>query len=61
MTVTIELDQLEALRRIKDEQGIPVSFQVRKALAMWLEAKGVAQKAGGARAKKRRGGHHGKR
>ena len=58
MTVTIEADQQEALRRIKDEQGIPVSFQVRKALAMWLEAKGVAQKAG---AKKGRGGHHGKR
>ena len=59
MTVTIEADQQEALRRIKDEQGIPVSFQVRKALAMWLEAKGVTQKAGGA--KKGRGGHHGKR
>ena len=59
MTVTIEADQQEALRRIKDEQGVPISYQVRKALAMWLEAKGVAQKAGGA--KKGRGGHHGKR
>jgi hypothetical protein len=59
MTVTIEADQQDALRRIKDQEGIPISYQVRKALTMWLEAKGVVPKARGA--KKRRGGHHGKR
>jgi hypothetical protein len=59
VTVTIEADQQEALRRIKREEGIPTSFVVRAALAMWLEAKGAAQKAAGA--KKGRGGHHGKR
>ena len=45
ITITIDSGQEESLRRIKDTEGVPVSVQVRKALAMWLESKGVIEKA----------------
>ena len=41
ITITIDAEQEEALRRIRDTEGIPVSFQVRKALEMWFKAKGI--------------------
>jgi hypothetical protein len=36
----IEDDLLDALRRIKDRDGIPLSEQVRRALRAWIEGKG---------------------
>jgi hypothetical protein len=33
-----------ALQRIKDEEGIPISVQVRKALESWVRTRGVTLK-----------------
>jgi len=41
ITITIDAEQEKALRSIKDTEGVPVSFQVRKALEMWFEKKGI--------------------
>jgi hypothetical protein len=54
ITISIDPEQEEALRRIKDTEGVPVSVQVRKALAMWLESKGTTDKAERKRAVTRR-------
>lgn len=54
LTVTIDPEQDVALRRIKETDGAPVSVQVRKALAMWLDSKGVIKKAERKRAATRR-------
>lgn len=37
----IPADLLEALAEIKARDGVPVSEQVRRALAAWVEARGV--------------------
>lgn len=37
----VEPDVLEALQKIKQRDGLPVSEQVRRALLAWVEAKGV--------------------
>jgi hypothetical protein len=37
----IDTDLLDGLEAIRTRDGIPVSEQVRRAMAMWLEAKGV--------------------
>jgi len=36
----LEDELLEALQRIKDRDGIPISEQVRRALRAWIEQKG---------------------
>ena len=35
---------MDALRRVKDRDGVPLSVQVDRALRAWLEKKGVAVK-----------------
>lgn len=49
-TFRLDDDVLEALGRIKERDGIPVSEQVRRALAAWIELKG--EKAGPKKQKK---------
>ena len=41
----IDPDILEGLQQLKARDGIPLSEQVRRALRLWLESKGVAKKA----------------
>lgn len=41
----IDPDILEGLQGVKLRDGIPLSEQVRRALAAWLEGKGVRVKA----------------
>ncbi len=36
----IDSDVIEALNRIKERDGVPVSEQVRRALRAWLETQG---------------------
>ena len=40
----IDVDLLEAMRRVKDEDGIPVTTQIEKAVADWLQRRGVKLK-----------------
>ena len=42
--------QLQAMHDIKERDGIPLSEQVRRAIAMWVEEKGVVKKAARKRA-----------
>jgi len=39
----IDPDILEGLRLVKERDGMPFSEQVRRALRVWLETKGVAK------------------
>ena len=43
-------EQREGLRVVKERDGIPESEQVRRAIAEWLERKGVKAKAARPRA-----------
>jgi hypothetical protein len=38
----VEQEILEALRRIKERDGVPVSEQLRRALLAWIREKGEA-------------------
>lgn len=38
----LDTELLDALQRIKDRDGVPISEQVRRALIAWLETKGEA-------------------
>ena len=38
----IEPEIMDALRRVKDRDGVPLSVQVDRALRAWLKQKGVA-------------------
>jgi hypothetical protein len=40
-TFRIDDELLAALQQVKERDGIPLSEQVRRALKMWLESKGV--------------------
>ena len=53
-TFRIEDEILDGLRQIKEQDGIPQSEQVRRALIMWLESKGVKVKSAPRRAGTRR-------
>jgi len=44
-TFRIDDELLEGLQQVKDRDGIPLSEQVRRALKLWLESKGVKLKA----------------
>jgi hypothetical protein len=46
----LEAEQRDGLRLLKERDGIPESEQVRRAIASWLESKGVARKAARPRA-----------
>jgi hypothetical protein len=40
----IDVDLLEAMRQVKDTDGIPVTTQIEKAVADWLKRRGVVVK-----------------
>ncbi|OFV90045.1 MAG: hypothetical protein A3H95_16805 [Acidobacteria bacterium RIFCSPLOWO2_02_FULL_64_15] len=53
-TYRIDDELLDALREVKERDGIPQSEQIRRAILMWVESKGVKVKAASRRARKRR-------
>ena len=42
--IRIDSELLDGLRAILERDGVPVSEQVRRAIRMWLESKGVKVK-----------------
>jgi hypothetical protein len=40
-TFRVDDDLLEAMQRLQDRDGMPLSEQIRRALRPWLESKGV--------------------
>lgn len=40
----IDPEIMDGLQQIKERDGIPISEQVRRALAAWLDQKGAAKK-----------------
>jgi hypothetical protein len=50
----IEDEQAEALKAIKERDGVLESEQIRRALDDWIEKKGVSAKATSRRARTRR-------
>ena len=42
----IDTDLLEALRRIRDRDGLPMAEQVRRAIRAWVETRGVKVETG---------------
>jgi ribbon-helix-helix CopG family protein len=53
-TFRLEDELLEALQMVKERDGIPVTEQVRRAVRMWLDTKGIEPKAAPRRAATRR-------
>ena len=53
-TFRIENEIMDGLRAVKERDGVPISEQVRRALEMWLESKGIAPKGASRRASTRR-------
>jgi len=43
-TFRLETEILDALQRVKEQDGIPISEQVRRALLAWLESRHVSVK-----------------
>ena len=43
-TFRIDKDLLDGLRGVWERDGVPVSEQVRRAIRMWLDTKGVKPK-----------------
>ena len=41
---------LDAMRRYKESEGVPVTIQIEKAVAEWLKKRGVIVKSGRKRA-----------
>lgn len=50
----IDAEAREGLRAVKEKDGIPEAEQIRRAIAEWLERRGVTKKAGPRRAVTRR-------
>jgi antitoxin component of RelBE/YafQ-DinJ toxin-antitoxin module len=50
----IDRDLLEALRTIRDRDGVPLSVQVRFAIRDWVQSRGVPVKAERLRAQTRK-------
>ncbi len=50
----IDPEVLDGLRAVRERDGVPVSEQVRRALAAWLETKGITTKADRKRASTRK-------
>jgi hypothetical protein len=42
-TFRIDDDLLKGLRAVRERDGVPVSEQVRRALQMWLDSRGIAK------------------
>ena len=55
ITFRPDLEDIDAMRALKERDGIPLSEQLRRALKMWLDGKGV-KKAPRQRADTRRRG-----
>jgi hypothetical protein len=55
-TFRIDDELLAALREVKERDGVPISEQVRRALLLWIESKGVTVKAPSRRSGKQRKG-----
>lgn len=36
-------EQLEALRAIKERDGVPLTQQVQRALVLWIKSKGITE------------------
>lgn len=53
-TFRIDDELLDALREVKERDGIPQSEQIRRAILMWLKAKGVKVQTQGKRADTRK-------
>jgi hypothetical protein len=53
-TFRVDDDVLEAMRRLQERDGMPLSEQIRRALRPWLEAKGVIKEADRKRAAARK-------
>jgi hypothetical protein len=55
-TTALRLDSalLEAMRRVKDTEGIPVTTQLEMGAREWLKKRGVTVKTAGRRSSKRR-------
>ena len=49
-TIRIDESILAGLQTVKERDGVPVSEQIRRALSLWLEEKGVVK------AERKRGG-----
>jgi hypothetical protein len=47
-------EQLAALRAIKDRDGVPLTQQVQRALALWIKSKGIETKTARKRVAPRR-------
>lgn len=45
LTFRPDLDILDAMTTLRDQDGVPFSQQIRRALRLWLETKGALQKA----------------
>jgi hypothetical protein len=52
----LEDELLEGLQALKDRDGVPVSEQIRRAIAAWLKMRGIKVKAAPRRRELRRGG-----
>ena len=50
----IDSELLEALRDIRERDGLPLAEQVRRAIRAWVESKGIKVKAASRRADTRR-------
>jgi hypothetical protein len=55
MNFRLETELIEALRDVKDRDGIPVTEQVRRAIIAWLRHKGITVKASPKHADARKG------
>jgi hypothetical protein len=53
-TFRVDDDLLEAMRRLQERDGMPLSEQIRRALRPWLELKGVIRKVDRTRARTRK-------
>ncbi|MGB7220756.1 MAG: ribbon-helix-helix protein, CopG family [Vicinamibacterales bacterium] len=53
-TYRIDDELLDALREVKERDGIPQSEQIRRAILMWVESKGVSVKTDRPRARTRK-------
>jgi len=53
-TFRLDDELLDALRQIKERDGIPQSEQIRRALVMWLKSKGLKLRTAKRRAQTRR-------
>ena len=45
MNIRVDPDLVEALEAIRDDEGIPVSEQIRRGIRLWLDQKGATPKA----------------